>query len=166
VNNAGLDAALPLLDPDWSQVDLMWALNYFAPWRFTQQAWHRYMREHGGSVINIASTAAAKARPIMAAYGMTKAALCDLTRRLAIETGPGVRVNCIAPGVVPTQMLREVFERNGPPPAVAEDGRGPWPLRRAGTVHDIAAAALYLASDASGWVTGQVMYVDGGACLL
>ena len=166
VNNAGLDAATPLLDPDWSEIEGMWALNYFAPWRFTQAAWQQYLREHGGSVVNIASTAAAKARPIMAAYGMTKAALCDLTRRMAIDVGPGVRVNCIAPGVVDTEMLREVFERHGPPAEVADDGRGPWPLRRAGTVQDVAAAALYLASDASGWVTGQVMYVDGGASLL
>lgn len=165
VNNAGIDTATSLLDPDWAEIERLWQLNYFGPWHFIQAAWNASMRERGGSVINIASTAAAKARAIMAAYGMSKAALLDLTRRMAVEAGPGVRVNAIAPGIVATDMVRELFATRGAPVGVGEDGTGPWPLRRAGTLDDVAQAALYLASPASGWITGQVLYVDGGANL-
>jgi 3-oxoacyl-[acyl-carrier protein] reductase len=165
VNNAGRDVTTSLLDPDWDEVEAMWQLNYFGPWRFIRATWHAHMREHGGSVINIASSAANKSRPVLAAYGMSKAALVDLTRRMAAEVGPTVRVNAISPGTVPTDLVRDLFARIGPPPGVDEHGRGPWPLRRPGTLDDVAAAALYLASPNSSWVTGQVLHIDGGAHL-
>jgi NAD(P)-dependent dehydrogenase (short-subunit alcohol dehydrogenase family) len=165
VNNAGTDLATPLLDPDWDGVEDMWQLNYFGTWRMVESAFKAYMGEHGGSIVNISSTAALRARTIMAAYGMSKMAMADLTRRLAVDLGPGVRINCIAPGVIMTEMLRELWTQEGSD-NLEVDGEGPWPLRRMGDVDDVASAALYLASDAASWVTGHTLVVDGGAFML
>jgi NAD(P)-dependent dehydrogenase (short-subunit alcohol dehydrogenase family) len=165
VNNAGADVATSLLEPDWPAVEAMWQLNYFGPWRMAVAAYRAHMGEHGGSVVNIASTAALKARSAMAAYGMSKMALVDLTRRLAVDVGPRVRVNCIAPGIIMTDMIRQLWEEQGGTYWGGTD-EGPWPLRRMGQVEDVAAAALYLASDASSFVTGHTLVVDGGAFTL
>jgi NAD(P)-dependent dehydrogenase (short-subunit alcohol dehydrogenase family) len=90
-------------------------------------------------------------------YNVTKAALSHLTRQLAYELGPRVRVNALAPGLVQTDFARALWERAGD--AVA----GRLPLKRLGEPDDIARAALFLASEASSWMTGHVLVVDGGA---
>ena len=88
---------------------------------------------------------------------MTKAALIHLTRQLAAELGPGVRVNALAPGLVRTDFARALWEQAGD--AVAQR----LPLKRLGEPDDIARAALFLASDAASWITGHVLVIDGGA---
>jgi NAD(P)-dependent dehydrogenase (short-subunit alcohol dehydrogenase family) len=93
-------------------------------------------------------------------YDMTKAALVHLTKHLATELGPKVRVNAIAPGVVQTDFARALWE------AGDEGTAAEWPLRRLGQPNDVAQAALFLASDASSWITGEVLVIDGGAQLL
>jgi NAD(P)-dependent dehydrogenase (short-subunit alcohol dehydrogenase family) len=90
-------------------------------------------------------------------YDMTKAALIHLTKHLAGELGPTVRVNAIAPGLVKTDFARALWEPAG------EEAERPWPLRRIGQPEDVAGAALYLCSDLASWVTGEVLVVDGGA---
>jgi NAD(P)-dependent dehydrogenase (short-subunit alcohol dehydrogenase family) len=115
------------------------------------------MKERGGSVINIASVGGLTFGGPIGTYDNTKAALVHLTKHLAVELAPQVRVNAIAPGLVKTDFARALWEP-------AEDmAASRVPLKRLGEPDDIARAALFLASDAASWVTGDVMVVDGGA---
>ena len=93
-------------------------------------------------------------------YNVTKAALAHLTRQLAAELAPGVRVNALAPGLVRTDFARALWESAGD--AVASR----LPLKRLGEPDDIATAALFLASEAASWITGHVLVVDGGALVM
>jgi NAD(P)-dependent dehydrogenase (short-subunit alcohol dehydrogenase family) len=95
--------------------------------------------------------------PFLGAYNVSKAALIHLTRQLAQELAPGVRVNAIAPALVKTDMARALWEPN-------EDAMArTHALGRLGVPDDIASGALFLISDASAWLTGEVLVVDGGA---
>ncbi|MFZ8885445.1 MAG: glucose 1-dehydrogenase [Steroidobacteraceae bacterium] len=111
-----------------------------------------------GSVINITSAAARYAQRSFSSYGTAKAALTQLTRLLAQDFAPAIRVNAIAPGPVVTDALAKFLT-----PEVTRAMESRTPLARLGTVEDIAAAALYLASPASSWMTGKVLELDGGA---
>src|SRR5262249_22705771 len=119
--------------------------------------WRASMAERGGVVINMASIGGYLTEPGLGYYNATKAAVIHLTRQFAIELAPKVRVNAIAPGVVRTQLARALWERYEP--QLAER----LPLRRIGEPEDIADAAVFLAGDASRWMTGQTLVVDGGA---
>ncbi len=119
----------------------------------------RPMREAGGgAVVNISSTAARYAQKYFSAYGAAKAALNQMTRNLAQDYAPHVRINAIEPGAIRTDALAAVLNPEREASMVQRT-----PLARLGEVHDVAAAVLYLASDASNWVTGKILGVDGGA---
>ena len=111
----------------------------------------------GGSIVNIASAAGRHASRGFTAYGTAKAAMIQLTRTMAADLAPRIRVNAIAPGAIVTDALASVL--NDDLQALMEAGT---PMRRIGEVDDIAAAAVYLASEASSYVTGQILPVDGG----
>ena len=111
-----------------------------------------------GSVINITSAAARYAQRSFSGYGTAKAALTQLTRLLAQDFAPAVRVNAIAPGPVVTDALAKYLTAD-----VRSAMERRTPLARLGTVEDIAAAALYLAAPASSWMTGKTLELDGGA---
>jgi NAD(P)-dependent dehydrogenase (short-subunit alcohol dehydrogenase family) len=115
------------------------------------------MAEHGGVVLNVASIGGLSPEPGMGWYGVTKAALVHLTRQLAAELAPGVRVNALAPGLVRTLFARALWEEHGD--RVASH----LPLKRLGEPDDVAKAALFLCSDAASWITGSTLVVDGGA---
>lgn len=118
-----------------------------------------HMREAGGgNILNITSGAARYAQQHFSAYGAAKAALTQLTRLVAQDFAPHVRVNAIAPGPIMTAALERAIPANMLDGMIANT-----PMKRLGQTEDIAAAALYLASPASGWVTGKVIEVDGGA---
>ncbi|WP_439861832.1 glucose 1-dehydrogenase [Pseudomonas sp. MBLB4136] len=118
-----------------------------------------HMREAGtGNILNITSGAARYAQPQFSAYGSAKAALTQLTRLLAQDFAPLVRVNAIAPGPILTDALNRVL-----PVDMRKSMETETPLQSLGQPEDIAAAALYLASPASRWVTGKIIEVDGGA---
>src|SRR6185369_13245003 len=120
-------------------------------------AWHQYMKDNGGVVLNVVSVGGLRVGPFLGAYNVTKAALLHLTRTLAAELAPGVRVNAIAPALVKTDMARALWEPNEE--AMARSHA----LGRLGVPDDIASGALFLISDASSWMTGELLVVDGGA---
>jgi NAD(P)-dependent dehydrogenase (short-subunit alcohol dehydrogenase family) len=124
---------------------------------WTQEAWRASMAERGGVVINIASTGGMGTEGSIGYYNVTKAAVIHLTRQLAHELAPGVRVNAIAPGLVKTDMARVLWEEHEATIAKLT------PLGRLGEPDDIAGAAVFLASDAASWMTGHTIVVDGGA---
>jgi NAD(P)-dependent dehydrogenase (short-subunit alcohol dehydrogenase family) len=158
VNNAATNPYYgQVIDIDLPRFDKTVEVNIRGPLVWTQEAWRQWMSEHGGAVLNISSVGGMMHSGMIGIYDMTKAALIHLTRHLAGELGPNVRVNAIAPGLVQTDFARALWEPAG------EEAERPWPLRRIGQPEDIAGAALYLCSDLASWVTGEVLVVDGGA---
>jgi NAD(P)-dependent dehydrogenase (short-subunit alcohol dehydrogenase family) len=148
------------IDIDLPRYDKTYEVNLRGPLVWMQEAWRQAMEERGGVVVNIASVGGMSFGGLIGIYDNTKAALIHLTRHLATELGPQVRVNAISPGLVKTDMARALWEANGE--AIAKL----WPLKRLGEPQDIANAALFLASDLSSWITGHVLVVDGGALLV
>jgi NAD(P)-dependent dehydrogenase (short-subunit alcohol dehydrogenase family) len=160
VNNAATNPYMGrAIDIDLPRFDKTWQVNYRGPLVWVQEAWQRSMSEHGGVVINISSVGGMAVAPALGHYNVTKAALIHLTKTLAADLAPGVRVNAIAPGLVKTDMARALWE-----PDEEAIGRT-VPLRRLGEPQDIANAALFLAGDLSSWMTGHTMVVDGGSLL-
>lgn len=158
VNNAATNPwAGPTIDVDLPRWEKTLQVNLTAPLVWTQLAWQKAMKENGGNVINVVSNGGFMTSPILGVYNMTKAALIHLTKQLASELGPGVRVNAIAPGLIKTDFARVLWEGQR-----GEQVARRYPTRRLGLPEDIGEAALYLASDASSWVTGQTLVVDGG----
>ncbi|HUI05251.1 MAG TPA: SDR family oxidoreductase [Acidimicrobiales bacterium] len=158
VNNAATNPYYgPVIDIDLPRADKTLQVNQLAPLVWSQCAWRASMAAGGGAIINVASIGAMSVEPGIGWYNVTKAALAHLTRQLAYELGPGVRVNALAPGLVRTDFARALWEGAGD--AVARR----LPLKRLGEPDDVAKAALFLASDAAAWMTGHVLVVDGGA---
>ncbi|MFJ8153501.1 SDR family oxidoreductase [Streptomyces sp. NPDC094468] len=157
INNAATNRPYgPLMDADPGAWRETFTVNVEGPLRLTQCAWRGWMREHGGSVVNICTEGATHVGPDVGAYGTSKAALLHLTRQLAGELAPRVRVNSVSPGLVRTELARFMWE-----PREAEIAAG-LPLGRIGEPEDVAGAVLWLCSDAARWVTGADILVDGG----
>jgi NAD(P)-dependent dehydrogenase (short-subunit alcohol dehydrogenase family) len=160
VNNAATNPYFgATVDIDVARFDKTVEVNWRGPLMWTQKAWHASMRERGGVVLNVASIGGFSVEPAIGVYNGTKAALIHLTRTLAAELSPGVRVNALAPGLVKTDMARALWEPNEQAMA------GHVPLRRIGEPDDIASAAVFLASEAASWITGTTLVVDGGMLL-
>jgi NAD(P)-dependent dehydrogenase (short-subunit alcohol dehydrogenase family) len=158
VNNAAANPYIgPAIDAPLSSFDKIVQVNVRGPLVWTQEAWRQSMSFHGGSVINVVSVGALLFSGMTGIYDMSKAALIHLTKQIAGEVGPKVRVNALAPGLVRTDFARVLWDREDRPDT------WPWPLERLGEPIDIAGAALFLASDLSKWMTGDVLVVDGGS---
>ncbi|TCP47264.1 NAD(P)-dependent dehydrogenase (short-subunit alcohol dehydrogenase family) [Tamaricihabitans halophyticus] len=142
---------------DFSRAAKTAQVNLIGPVMWTRHAWAASMRAHGGAVVNVASLGAYTVERGAGFYAATKAALVNLTKQLAAELGPCVRVNAIAPGLVKTDMARVLWEGKEDEIASA------LPARRLGIPADIAQATLFLVSDAASWITGHTLVVDGGA---
>ncbi|WP_217209621.1 SDR family oxidoreductase [Streptomyces sp. AC550_RSS872] len=160
VNNAGTNPVFgPIADLDLGVARKVFETNVISALGFAQKTWHAWQRDNGGAIVNIASVAGLAPSPFIAAYGVSKAALINLTQQLAHEFAPKVRVNAIAPAVVKTKFAQALYEGREAEAAAA------YPLARLGVPSDIGGAAAFLTSDQSDWVTGQTLVVDGGIFL-
>ncbi|MFX4292220.1 SDR family oxidoreductase [Streptomyces bohaiensis] len=160
VNNAGINPAVgPLADADLGIVAAVLDVNVLAALALAQLTWAAWQRDHGGTVVNIASVAGVSAFPTLGAYGISKAALMSLTQQLAHELAPGVRVNAVAPAVVKTRFAAALYEGRE-----AEAAAG-YPLGRLGVPRDVGSAVAFLSSPDAGWITGQTLLLDGGLLL-
>lgn len=159
VNNAGGSTVRsPLVKLDAADWDNCLSLNLTAVWAASVIASERL--NDGGSIINITSPAATRAVLGSGHYSAAKAGVNALTLTMAMELAPRVRVNGVAPGMVPTEVMMTALDMDVPSLEQVAEKR--TPMKRLGTPDDIASAALYLASDAGGWVTGQIITVSGG----
>lgn len=159
VNNAGGSSVrAPLRELSEDDWDACLAVNLTAVWRASVIAAERMA--DGGSIINITSPAATRAVPGSGHYSAAKAGVNALTLTMSIELAPKVRVNGIAPGYVPTEVMMTALDMDVP--ALEQMALKRVPLQRLGTPDDMAAAAIYLASDAGAWVTGQTLTIAGG----
>ncbi len=141
------------------ELDELWNVNVRSVLLLTAALVPALLASGGGSIVSISSVSGLRGTPRRSAYAATKAALDGMTRSLAMEYGPrGLRANTVAPGVVATEMWRAQLATEG----VADSVLGLTPLRRLTTVEEIADVVLFLASDASRAVTGEVIPVDGG----
>ena len=158
VNNAGGAMPASYLDTTPEALDEAFHFNVAAPFELTRRATPYLLDSGRGSVLNITSRMDRLAARGMVTYGTVKAAFTQLTRLLAAELAPGVRVNGIAPGVVDTDGLRAVLTGELRARIVSAT-----PLHRLSTVADVANAARWLASPAASYITGKIIEIDGGA---
>ncbi|MGW2088248.1 SDR family oxidoreductase [Streptomyces sp. NPDC001880] len=160
VNNAGTNPVFePIADLDLNVARKVFETNVLSALGFAQLTWKAWQKENGGAIVNIASIAALSASPFIGAYGMSKAAMVNLTLQLAHEFAPVVRVNAIAPAVVKTKFAQALYEGREAEAAAA------YPLGRLGVPEDIGGAAAFLTSGQADWITGQTLVVDGGIFL-
>jgi 7-alpha-hydroxysteroid dehydrogenase len=159
VNNAGGTAPRPGLDTSERFFETALRFNVTQAFLLTKLAVPVMIETAGeGAVVNISSRSSDMVQTAFVAYGAAKAALNMMTRNLAAELAPKVRVNAISVGGIATESLEMVLTND----ALREQFEANTPMGRPGSVEDIAACALYLASPAAGWVTGKIFQVDGG----
>ncbi len=157
VNNAGITKDGLMLRMTEAQWDAVINVNLKSAFNFIHALVPIMMRQRGGSIINMASVVGVHGNAGQSNYAASKAGLIALAKSVAQEMGSrGIRANAIAPGFIDTAMTQSL------PEAVRQEWAQRIPLRRGGTVDDIANVAIFLASDLSSYVTGQVIQVDGG----
>jgi len=162
VNNAGISPAYAptaeTSDEDWEQI---LAVNLRAAAAFARAVLPAMVSAGtGGRIVNLSSIAAFAGLPNLVAYNATKAALDAMTRTMAVEYGPaGITANSLAPGTITTEMVQQMMDTN---PALAEKFVSKTAIGRVGSVDEAAWPIVFLLSDAAGFMTGQVMLIDGG----
>ena len=157
VNNAGTNPAYgPVLQQDHGRFAKTLDVNLWGPILWSRLVVDAWMGEHGGSIVNTASIGGLSVGPDLGVYHVSKAALIHLTKQLAIELGPTIRVNAVAPGVVRTRLAEALWKEH----EAAVDER--TPLGRIGEPADVGAAIAFLASPSASWITGETLVIDGG----
>ncbi|MFI7575695.1 SDR family oxidoreductase [Micromonospora sp. NPDC049497] len=160
VNNTGINPAYgPMVEMDLAAARKVFEVNCLAALSWVQQVHRRWMREHGGAVVNVSSVAGVRPAPGIGFYGASKAMLTHITQQLAVELGPGIRVNAVAPAVVKTRFATALYEGREEQVAAA------YPLKRLGVPEDISGVVAFLLSQDAAWMTGQLLVVDGGVTL-
>ncbi|OKL38878.1 3-oxoacyl-[acyl-carrier-protein] reductase [Pontibacter flavimaris] len=157
VNNAGITRDGLLMRMNEEQWDAVMNVNLKSVFAVTKAATKHMMRAKSGSVINITSVVGIKGNAGQANYAASKAGIIGFTKSVALELGSrNIRCNAIAPGFIETEMTGELDQK------VVDEWRKAIPLKRGGTPEDVAKAAVFLASDDSAYISGQVLQVDGG----
>jgi 2-keto-3-deoxy-L-fuconate dehydrogenase len=164
VHAAALTAAGGVIDTAPELHAELYNVNVLGAVRLLQHCVPAMKAEGGGAVLLVSSINADFATPSQAAYAATKAALNSLTQSAALEWAPhGIRVNAIAPASIDTPLLRRGLATQPDPQAAAAANMRRHPIARFGTAAEVADLALFLVSDAAGWITGSVYRIDGGA---
>jgi NAD(P)-dependent dehydrogenase (short-subunit alcohol dehydrogenase family) len=163
INNAGGAVMAPLKDITAKAWERSFALNVDAAYYCTREAGKHFLAQRSGAIVNVSSLAGVRGTRGAAAYSAAKAALQMFTRVTAAEWGPhGVRVNCVAPGMILTEDALAHMRKSN---LDVEAGTAAFPLRRAGTPEDVAKVILFLVSEASAYITGEIVEVGGGPLL-
>lgn len=161
VNNVGINPVYgPMIEMDLGAARKILEVNVLGAFRVARLAYESGMSERGGAVVNIASVAGVSTSPGIGMYGVSKSAVVGLTRQLAAELAPKIRVNAVAPAAVKTAFAKALYE--GREQEVADK----YPLKRLGVAADVAGPVTFLLSDDAAWVTGQTLVIDGGATLI
>jgi NAD(P)-dependent dehydrogenase (short-subunit alcohol dehydrogenase family) len=160
INNAATNPYFgPLIDADISAWDKTFEVNLRGTFVAIKTAVDRWMREHGGCVVNVASVGGLRPGREVGIYNVTKAGVVMLTRQLAYELGPlGIRVNGVAPGLIRTQFSEALWGEEGRLHRVVATN----PMRRIGEAHEVSSTIVFLASSAAGYINGEVIVIDGG----
>src|SRR5262245_54457386 len=159
VNVAGVNRRKPALDVSEEDYDFILDTNLKGAFLLSKELGKSMTARGRGSQINIASLNTDRPLKNVLPYAMSKAAMAHMTRGLAVEWGPsGVRVNAIAPGFILTDLTKKLWSD----PTMRGWGQANTPQQRLGTPEDMVGAAIFLASPASAFITGQILYVDGG----
>ena len=157
VNNAGINPSYgPVLDVDPAIAHKILAVNVVGTLEWTRDAVAAGLAR---SIVNLSSISGLSAAPNIAFYGISKAAIINLTLQLAHELAPGIRVNAVAPAVIKTAFARALYEGREAEVAAA------YPLQRLGEPADVAGPVAFLLSDDAAWITGQTVVIDGGSSL-
>lgn len=160
INNAARSFLRSLMDLREDGWDKVFNTNVKAVWLLSRAVAHYMMEQKSGRIVNITTVGAEKAEIGMAAYGCSKAALKMLTRCMAREWAPfGIQINAVGPGLTRTEFSQPIWSN----PDIAKHVTSQLPLQRIAEPEEIVPAVLFLASDASSYITGQTLYVDGGA---
>jgi NAD(P)-dependent dehydrogenase (short-subunit alcohol dehydrogenase family) len=158
VNNVGTNPVFgPVIDLTSEVVRKIIEINVISAFEWTQRVHRAFMGANGGAIVNVASAAGLRPAPGIGMYGLSKAALIYLTEQLAVELGPNIRVNAVAPAVVKTKFAQALYEGR------EEEVARHYPLGRLGLPEDVGAAVAFLLSDGASWITGQTLVLDGGA---
>lgn len=162
VNNAGVYHERSLEGADEVAWDHMYDVNVKGAY-FCARAAIAALRESGGNIVNVASESGLMGQPMASMYCGTKGAVINLSRSLALELAPRVRINCVCPGVVDTDMHRDAIKLAADPVAAVRAKMEYYPMGRAATPEEIAGTILYLASADASYVTGATWQIDGGS---
>ena len=159
VNNAATNPYMgPLIGTELSAWDKTFEVNLRGVFVLTKLVYEAWMEAHGGAIVNMASIGGLRPGIGLGVYNITKAGLIMLTRQLARELGGKVRVNAVAPGVIKTRFAEALWSNE----AIRDRILASNPIGRVGVPEEVAAAVLFLASDAASYVNGEVLVVDGG----
>lgn len=160
VNNAGINPSYgPVVELDLDAARKTFEVNCIAALSWVQHVHRSWMKEHGGAIVNVSSLSSVRTAPGIGFYGATKAMLNSLTELLAVELGPKVRVNGVAPAVVKTRFAAALYDGR------EDEVSSAYPLKRLGEPQDIGSVVAFLLSDNADWLTGQTLVVDGGVSL-